>query len=228
MVSSWSYYSYCDEPCGGGEQERTRSILTPAAYGGLECPSPLVESLPCNTYPCPTECEVTPWGDWSDCSATCAGGTHSRNRSVFRPENFAGDECPQKEETRSCNADPCPVDCETTPWTDWTPCKGPCDAGIQMRFRDTIVSPAHGGKMCGELDKSRACEPPSCTVQPTPDSEATTTTTTTESYYYEPIVGVEWPPPTPENEPKCGKLKDFGCAMGVSSIRQHTSVQRCS
>ena len=47
----WSEWSACSAECDGGEQTRTRPILTPASNGGLECGA-TEETLACNEDPC--------------------------------------------------------------------------------------------------------------------------------------------------------------------------------
>ena len=49
------------------------------------------------------------WGDWGICSVTCAGGTHSRNRSVSVEASVDGYKCTgDGEEIQSCNNKSCP------------------------------------------------------------------------------------------------------------------------
>jgi sugar lactone lactonase YvrE len=50
-VSGWSEFGACSVSCGGGTQTQTRTIITPAAYGGAECPS-LSNSQACNVQAC--------------------------------------------------------------------------------------------------------------------------------------------------------------------------------
>lgn len=56
----------------------------------------------------------TPWTQWSECTATCGGGTQMRNRSCTNPPpQNEGKTCldqglgPQLE-TQNCNMEPCP------------------------------------------------------------------------------------------------------------------------
>ena len=54
MVSAWGDWSTCTHACGGGEQQRTRTVVTPPANGGAECPG-LQEKRACNATP-PNAC----------------------------------------------------------------------------------------------------------------------------------------------------------------------------
>ena len=37
-VSRWNEWSQCDTPCGLGKQNRTRTVLIEAKFGGRVCP----------------------------------------------------------------------------------------------------------------------------------------------------------------------------------------------
>jgi len=50
-VSEWSEWADCSKACGGGTQERTRTVKTAAANGGAECGA-LSESQACNEQDC--------------------------------------------------------------------------------------------------------------------------------------------------------------------------------
>ena len=54
------------------------------------------------------DCEVGDWSEWSDCSATCGGGTKTRGRGVVQEAENGGAVCPALEEEGSCNTDQCP------------------------------------------------------------------------------------------------------------------------
>ena len=54
------------------------------------------------------DCEVEDWSSWSDCSATCGGGTKTRGRGVVQEAENGGAACPTLEEEEPCNTDQCP------------------------------------------------------------------------------------------------------------------------
>lgn len=107
VVSDWGSFSSCTRFCGGGTQSRSRTVVTSPANGGTPCPA-LTETRNCNDEPCPVDCVVTAWSDWSPCSEPCGGGTQNRTRSVTTSPAFGGSPCPSLTESQSCNSDPCP------------------------------------------------------------------------------------------------------------------------
>merc|ERR1719188_852837 len=50
--SDWTWHS-CSKSCGGGTQNGTRTISTPARYGGSECTGQSTTSKSCNSEVCP-------------------------------------------------------------------------------------------------------------------------------------------------------------------------------
>merc|ERR1719420_328707 len=67
-VSDW-VSAACSTTCGGGERIKTREIVV-KANGGSDCP-PLEERESCNNQPCPVNCQVGEWQEWTGCSAEC-------------------------------------------------------------------------------------------------------------------------------------------------------------
>jgi len=53
-MSDWTAWSECTQACGTGSETRTRTILAPAANGGLPC-GDTEEHDPCNTARCPED-----------------------------------------------------------------------------------------------------------------------------------------------------------------------------
>ena len=53
------------------------------------------------------DCEVEDWSSWSECSATCGGGTRTRERKVVQEPENGGAACQDREEEESCKTEPC-------------------------------------------------------------------------------------------------------------------------
>ncbi|XP_053304064.1 complement component C6 [Spea bombifrons] len=106
-------------------------------------------------------CEHYPWSSWSSCSKTCEHGTQSRSRHIVYNEYFHKNNCDQlctKRETRSCNEQPCPINCRIGDFGAWSDCD-PC---LRKQFRTRALErPAQfGGEICtGQLVDSRECIP---------------------------------------------------------------------
>ncbi len=153
-VSDWSDWSYCDVDCGGGIQERTRSIITQPKGNGKVCPE-LRETKACNTEPCGVDCQVGNWSNWSDCTASCGGGIQSRTRSIITQPKGTGKACPTIRETKECNTEQCNVDCQVGEWSNWAACSSNCGSASQERTRIILTQPIGKGKACPELRETR-------------------------------------------------------------------------
>jgi hypothetical protein len=106
QVSSWSDWSSCSKPCGGGQRTRTRTVTQQAQNGGRACPA-LQEVEACNTQQCSSDCQVSAWSSWGACSAQCGGGQQTRTRSVLQQAQNGGQACPALSESQSCNTQAC-------------------------------------------------------------------------------------------------------------------------
>merc|ERR1719345_528354 len=63
------------------------------------------------------DCEVAKW-DPEECTKTCKGGSQKLTRSVLTHPN-GGAKCLPLAALRSCNNQPCPVDCKLAAWSGW-------------------------------------------------------------------------------------------------------------
>jgi hypothetical protein len=106
------------------------------------------------------DCEVSKWGP-EECTKKCAGGEQKLIRSVMTHPN-GGTKCLPLAAMRSCNNQPCPVDCVLEAWTGWSKCSADCGGGVQQRLRDVKVAMKHGGKPCSARKETKACNIKSC------------------------------------------------------------------
>ena len=160
-VTGWEDWGSCSLTCGTGFRERKRSIGTFAENGGAPCPS-LVEIEPCNSDPCPVDCMVSAFGDYTQCTKTCGSGSQTGYRSITRVAEAGGIACPALSHTRICNAHSCPVHCTLTQWGDYGACDKTCGASFATRTRQVKYAHAHGGQCNGALKDDKVCERNPC------------------------------------------------------------------
>jgi hypothetical protein len=106
-VTGWKKnWSKCTRTCGGGVQHNYRQIATNHKYGGKKCPA-LERSRFCSKKPCPVDCKLSGWNKWSKCSQHCGGGIKARVRTVKTHASAGGKKCPNHNEIKRCNTQPC-------------------------------------------------------------------------------------------------------------------------
>ncbi|XP_043922260.1 SCO-spondin-like [Protopterus annectens] len=109
----WSRWSPCSETCGGGQMMRNRTCEE--STEGLECTGDATEIKECNLQPCPVDCLVSNWSDWSECSVSCGGGVSVQERRIIIAPQNGGEECPSVLLLhRPCNAQNCTPECPGT------------------------------------------------------------------------------------------------------------------
>ncbi|XP_072010680.1 SCO-spondin-like isoform X3 [Engystomops pustulosus] len=109
VYGPWSDWSGCSVTCGGGHRWRSRTC-TERDPG--TCGSETREMEECNTFTCPVDCRVSDWSEWSECSASCGGGTSQRNRTVLVAGDPGGKPCPAPMILhRICNSQNCTTVC---------------------------------------------------------------------------------------------------------------------
>lgn len=107
------------------------------------------------------DCDVSEWREQT-CSATCGGGKILSTRSIIVHEVGGGMACPLLESQKSCNTDPCPVDCQVGEWGGWSQCSAECGGGVRERTRDILTPASHGGEPCPATDDETSCHMGSC------------------------------------------------------------------
>ncbi|XP_072048167.1 A disintegrin and metalloproteinase with thrombospondin motifs adt-1-like [Amphiura filiformis] len=122
---NWGPWAACSVTCGDGTRTRERicshsdvnacfqpgSILGPVETGG------------CNDFPC-DEPVWRPWTEWSECSATCGGGSQFRDRQCQDPYPF---------DTNTCEGEDIS---QWQRWGDWSDCSVDCNGGVRQRTRE--------------------------------------------------------------------------------------------
>mmetsp|Transcript_20699 Transcript_20699/g.33457 ORF Transcript_20699/g.33457 Transcript_20699/m.33457 type:complete len:893 (-) Transcript_20699:95-2773(-) len=151
-VGTWTP-GECSAKCGGGTMLLTRTVEMPA-NGGTDC-LPLQQNRTCNDKPCPIDCKVAEWSEWSSCSAECGGGVAQRARDIETQMKFGGKPCGESTEAKSCNVQACDKPCELSEWTKWTSCSKQCDGGTQKRTRFVQVKATGEGKCAAESSPER-------------------------------------------------------------------------
>ena len=171
--SAWTSWTECTVSCGGGKSIRTRKCGLPDELGpqrlDLLCPGEKQESKVCNKNNCP---KPSPWSGWSECSASCGGGTRTKTRQcnqVTGRDSF-GNPCKvDLIEMESCNNQDCPV---WTPWTEWTECSKSCGGGTRKKVRECALPRHLSGQCQGDAVMTEECNPGNCPTL-TPWSEWT-------------------------------------------------------
>lgn len=143
-----------------------------------EAPRSAKLNAPVNSNTSTPKCEVSLWGDWSDCSSKCDSGSRTRTRRYLQPQYSSsctldlyevqpcrGNEpdCPPR---RQPNGTPNyvppsttgmrfgnyggnnnnrrfeegnPMACDTSDWSDWSPCSKKCGKGFMRRTRLYLI-----------------------------------------------------------------------------------------
>eukprot|EP00917_Polyrhabdina_sp_WS-2016_P010327 GHVP01022791.1.p1 GENE.GHVP01022791.1~~GHVP01022791.1.p1 ORF type:complete len:2740 (+),score=457.13 GHVP01022791.1:18-8237(+) len=176
VPGSWGEIGECSPECGIGKKIQSREVELPSKGTGNEC-SNLSRELPCFNQPCHTECELSEWSDWSECTDECGGGTRNRKRTVVVPPSSKAFPCSDLWEFELCNDFSCdeekenPADCKVTEWSTWSDCPVSCGGGVQSRTR-TVESPQKlGGKECPALTEDRGCGLSRCPGAPCQDTK---------------------------------------------------------
>ena len=95
--TEWTEWAPCTRSCGGGQTTQRRECVLPRSGGELGCEGEPIREGECNTQTCPS---WGPWTEWTECSATCGGGSWTKTRQCLFPEGSeAAGQCVGDEET---------------------------------------------------------------------------------------------------------------------------------
>merc|ERR1719353_2601733 len=106
------------------------------------------------------DCEVSKW-DPEECTKTCNKGSQKLTRSVLtHPQG--GAKCLPLAAERSCNTQPCPINCKLSIWSGWSKCSAECGGGVQQRLREVEMEMKYNGKPCGQTSQTKSCQAQAC------------------------------------------------------------------
>jgi len=128
-----------------------------------------LQTLPCNTFQCPTDCKVSAWSKWAGCNAKC-DGTKSMKRTILQPDINGGKACPRVKRTRACNKKSCdttsyklqyPANCDYHEAGPWGPCMADCNAVVSgVRIRVTKAKGTSRDRGCQDVIEEQRCVMP--------------------------------------------------------------------
>jgi len=162
---TWSAWSFCSKSCGGGSRHRTRAVAISTANGGKPCTGPADDFGVCNEFACPLDCEWGSWSSWSDCTASCGGGTQQRQKPIKVQNNSQGKPCNPSDglQFQACSIHACARDCQWSEWSNWGLCSVSCAGGLTSRERSVLAPAIDGGKACvGPSHDERSCNNKVC------------------------------------------------------------------
>eukprot|EP00124_Ichthyophonus_hoferi_P005028 Ihof_evm1s645 gene=Ihof_evmTU1s645 len=169
VLSDWSTWALiapvtCNgvDSTGPGTQERTRTVVTPAANNGIACGH--LRETASTSEPCNVDCLLAEWSEWDACDVKCGSGNKIAYRNVTRSPANGGAACASLTKTEACTDNSeCPIDCVLSAWGEESDCVAICDgvtvrvAGSMTTSRTIITHPQFGGVECEALEKFGTC-----------------------------------------------------------------------
>jgi len=162
---TWSAWSFCSKTCDGGKRHRSRSVAITAANGGKQCSGTGDDYGVCNEVECPLDCKWGTWSYWSDCTASCGGGTQQRQKPIQVQNNSKGKPCNPSDglQFQACSVTICARDCQWSEWSSWGQCSVSCAGGIMSRQRSVQAKAVEGGNECeGMSHEEKSCNNKIC------------------------------------------------------------------
>uniref|UniRef100_A0A3B3BBP5 Thrombospondin type-1 domain-containing protein 7A n=1 Tax=Oryzias melastigma TaxID=30732 RepID=A0A3B3BBP5_ORYME len=147
-------------------------------YQAMACydqDSRLVETARCNSHgyieeaciiPCPSDCKLSEWSNWSRCSKSCGSGVKVRSKWLREKPYNGGRPCPKLDHINQVyEVVPCQSDCNqyvwvAEPWSVWkvsnVDLKENCGEGVQTRKVRCMLNTVDGPS---EAVEDYLCDP---------------------------------------------------------------------
>ncbi|NXP12520.1 THS7B protein, partial [Thinocorus orbignyianus] len=92
--------------------------------------------------PCPRDCVVSQFSNWSQCGTGCAKSLQHRTRAVIAPPLYGGAPCPNLTESRACGVPACPLGEEEHTYSlrvgSWGKCRLPHPKDLDLAGRTML------------------------------------------------------------------------------------------
>lgn len=118
-------------------------------YGSIFAFSVNLEVKHCN-IPCPNDCKMAQWSEWSKCPSKCRPGIQKRSRYIEQLNSAGGRQCPSLDSTQTeTQTRLCHPECSLYMWKayEWGMCDSmslSCGDGIQKRVVNCVTVNING------------------------------------------------------------------------------------
>lgn len=170
---SWGNWGTWSSTCQAGVRASHRNVTQYPTNGGIACNDTdaiMIQNFnTTSAAQCSIDCMWAPWSAWSTCSNLCGSGLQRAFRNVVTPAQYNGTECDSSFfKLKNCSGGTCSTDCNTSDWTNWSPCSASCGGtGFSHQTRSR-TQPTNGGLACPTnfVDtKEQICNMGDCTNQ---------------------------------------------------------------
>jgi len=158
----WREWTECSATCHTSYKSRRRNVEVHPNNCGKAPVGLSEEFVQCTELPpClkDTDCQVSEWGEWAECSNDCFG-IRERNRYIAEYASGNGAACDHGlKQIEPCNpglheqapascGDAPQQDCQMDEWGAWSPCSVTCGGGQKTRRRSILTPAQNNGRPC--------------------------------------------------------------------------------